>query len=58
MSDTADLSPEAVLSDAELRAYYRAHPRRGSSCSNGKCGGCPACLAAQGIAEDEESACA
>lgn len=47
-----DVSPEDVLSPAELRAYYRPRRERALSCSDGMCGGCPAC----GVPlEDEET---
>ena len=41
--DRDDISPEDVLSDNELRAYYRTRRERSASCSDGFCGGCPRC---------------
>lgn len=47
-----DYSAEEVLSDEELREYYKHKRKRGEDCEDGCCGGCPACLEAQGIQED------
>ncbi len=55
MTDRDDITAEDVLSDAELRQHYRTHRHRGANCSDGACGGCPACLDAQGVVEDEEA---
>ena len=42
------------LSEEERREYLRSKRRRLDSCEDGCCGGCPACLDAQGISEEEE----
>lgn len=58
MIDRDDVSPEDVLSESELRAYYRPRRERALSCSDGMCGGCPRCGVPLDEPEDEEAACA
>ena len=58
MIDRDDLSPEDVLSPAELRAYYRPRRERAASCSDGMCGGCPRCGVPLDEPETEEATCA
>lgn len=43
-----------MLSSEEMAEYYRSHRNRSLDCDDGKCGGCPWCLEAQGMIEDED----
>lgn len=58
MIDRDDISPEDVLSPAELRAYYRPRRERAASCADGFCGGCPRCGVPLDEPETEEQPCA
>jgi hypothetical protein len=42
------------LSDEEARSVRRGKRNRLDSCEDGCCGGCPSCLEAHGIKEDDE----
>jgi hypothetical protein len=50
-----DLTPEDVLTAAELRAHYRTRSERALSCSDGFCGGCPRCGVPLDEPETEEA---
>lgn len=45
-----------ALSAEEHAEYYRAKRNKALSCNDGKCGGCPSCLEAQGLAFEDEIA--
>ena len=57
MIDRDDISPEDVLSPAELRAYYRQKNANRNRCHDRMCGAldCPNCHP-EGMADDEEEA--
>lgn len=41
------------LSEEERIAYAKRHRKTSNNCEDGRCGGCPACLEAQGYVEEE-----
>lgn len=42
------------LSDDEQKAYRKQHRKTPDNCEDGRCGGCPACLEAQGFVEEDK----